>query len=85
MVVRYTLPNGVQVLGPPFTKAETRDMHRRLANGPRMVVHIVKDRPKTADPAADATSPHSPGTSQSAADAAVDPASPIGVISEKSK
>jgi hypothetical protein len=76
MVVRYTLPNGRQVLGPPFTKEETRDMHRRLFDGPRTVVHIVKDRPKATDPASSSTYPNKPETSRSAADAAVDQASP---------
>jgi hypothetical protein len=40
-----------------------------------MVVHIVKDRAKTADPAPAATNPISAETSRSAADA-VDLASP---------
>jgi len=77
MVVRRTLPDGFQWLGPPYTAAEIRDLHRRLGDGPRVVMHIVKDRaPKTSGPASAATNPNKPETSRSAADAAVDPASP---------
>jgi hypothetical protein len=47
-----------------------------LGDGPSVVVHIVKDRPRTSGPASAATSPNKPETSRSAADAAVDPASP---------
>jgi hypothetical protein len=79
MVVRYVI-NGVQVLGPPFTKAETRDMHRRMQNGPRAMTSVVRG-PQTSDPAAGgikgqgtSATPNNPATSQSAADAAVDPA-----------
>jgi hypothetical protein len=61
MVVRYTLPNGVKVHGPPYTKAETRDMFWRMRNGPRMMTSVVRG------PSAHSTNSDKPETSRSAA------------------
>jgi hypothetical protein len=77
MAVRYTLPNGIKVEGPPFTKAEIREMHRRMQNGPRLMVMPGRRLAVPADPTAAAsgyTSPGKPERSRSAADVA-DPAS----------
>ena len=75
MVVRYIL-NGVRVHGPPYTDEENRDMFRRMQNGPRMMTSIVRGQAKATGPATSATTPNKPETSQSAVNAAVDPALP---------
>jgi hypothetical protein len=54
MVVRYVLPNGVKVMGPPFTEAEEQDLYRRIDGGPWTVLRTAK-APRTAEPGAAAT------------------------------
>lgn len=48
MVVRYVLPNGVRVMGPPYTEAEEQDLYRRIDGGPWTVLRTAKT-PRTAD------------------------------------
>jgi hypothetical protein len=63
MVVRYYFPNGRPCLGPPYTKAETADMHRRLSGGPRVVVNP----PNRLAALSGSTNHHKPDTSRPAA------------------
>ena len=42
MVVRYVTPNGVKVMGPPFTEAEEQDLYRRIDGGPWTVLRSAK-------------------------------------------
>ena len=51
MVLRYVLPNGVRVMGPPYTEAEEQDLYRRIAGGPWTVLRTAKT-PRTVDPEA---------------------------------
>jgi hypothetical protein len=51
MVVRYVTPNGVRVMGPPFTEAEEQDLYRRIDGGPWTVLRTAKT-PRSADPGA---------------------------------
>jgi hypothetical protein len=54
MVVRYVLPNGSRIMGPPFTEAEEQDLYRRIDGGPWTVLRTAKT-PRSADPGVPAT------------------------------
>ena len=58
MVLRYVLPNGVRVMGPPYTEAEEQDLYRRIDGGgrPWTVLRTTK-APRSAGSEAAATSP----------------------------
>jgi hypothetical protein len=52
MVVRYVTKNGSIFHGPPYTKAEIREMHRRMQDGPRAMTMtgrfgVAKGQPTT--------------------------------------
>ena len=61
MVVRYVLPNGVRVMGPPFTEAEEQDLYCRIASGPWTVF-----RTERAPKAKAGSSAAAPGSSSRA-------------------
>jgi hypothetical protein len=54
MVVRYVLPNGSRIMGPPYTEAEEQDLYRRIDGGPWTVLRTAKT-PRSADPKAAVT------------------------------
>ena len=58
MVLRYVTPNGVRVMGPPYTEEEEQDLYRRFDGGgrPWTVLRTAK-APQSAEPGATATKP----------------------------
>jgi hypothetical protein len=75
MVVRYVLPNGARVMGPPFTEAEEQDLYRRIAGGPWTVLRSAKT-PQTVGSEAAATNRQTQATTLPTPAAVVPPEDP---------
>ena len=67
MVLRYVTPNGVRVMGPPYTEEEEQDLYRRMDGGgrPWTVLRTAKT-PRTADSEAAATNRQTQATAKAA-------------------
>jgi hypothetical protein len=76
MVLRYTLPNGSRIMGPPFTEEEEQDLYRRMDGGPWTVLRTAKTPPQSAGSGAAATNRQSRATTPPTPAAAARPEDP---------